>query len=466
MSNEHLGSMPPGLSIGAWGAPAGMIPVPSVSAQTTSMPNQRERLSPRTPVPVVSNVGCGGNAMQQGVPPLPGGFPASAARGPRVEELLVEQNRLLLGLLQAQQAVAPPSSSSCSAKPFVDPKKVLEEVDPELRKLLQEFETETKNLFSAWATQKAMKEKYARLNRDHCLHPHFEAEAKHQWQWTKLYMTEAQPLTNEGSGMADHFDLKEAWSAMRRRHAKECFEFVCQHQEKCVEMYDNLVKLPVLQQKLDDRLNSWFSQHGYDDHVVQETLKSQAKLFVECLMRAEFPKAKTRVEKEKELQTKRDAAVLEATEQWQSLDVKDVLSPALFELAKLGSARKPTKLKGDSALAYLVQDNPEICQKYNLKIVSPDAKDGRARKQTTPKQKRKGTPPRSRGRSPGSSSSRSSRTSRPRSILKHGNASSRDSSKTSSNARSKSVRFSDGKEIKGKGKGKGKGISKSKSKRK
>ena len=147
MSNEHLGSMPPGLSIGAWGAPAGMIPVPSVSAQTTSMPNQRERLSPRTPVPVVSNVGCGGNAMQQGVPPLPGGFPASAARGPRVEELLVEQNRLLLGLLQAQQAVAPPSSSSCSAKPFVDPKKVLEEVDPELRKLLQEFETETKNLF-------------------------------------------------------------------------------------------------------------------------------------------------------------------------------------------------------------------------------------------------------------------------------------------------------------------------------
>ena len=72
--------------------------------------------------------------------------------------------------------------------------------------------------------------------------------------------------------------------------------------------------------------------------------------------------------------------------------MKDVLSPALFELAKLGSARKPTKLKGDSALAYLVQDNPEICQKYNFKIVRPDAKDGRARKLTTRKQKRKGAP--------------------------------------------------------------------------
>ena len=49
-----------------------------------------------------------------------------------------------------------------------------------------------------------------------------------------------------------------------------------------------------------------------------------------------------------------------------------MLYPALFELAKLGDARKPVKIKSDSALAYLAQDKPELQKKYNVKIAVLD----------------------------------------------------------------------------------------------
>ena len=52
--------------------------------------------------------------------------------------------------------------------------------------------------------------------------------------------------------------------------------------------------------------------------------------------------------------------------------LKDVLYPALFELAKLGGARKPVKIKSDSALASLAQDKPELQKKYNVKIAVLD----------------------------------------------------------------------------------------------
>ena len=89
-----------------------------------------------------------------------------------------------------------------------------------------------------------------------------------------------------------------------------------------MEMYEGLAKIPVLQQKLMDRLESRFAQHGYDDHSVKATLQSKVALFVECLLRSEFPKSQSRVEKEKELKAKRDKTILEASEKWQAMEVK------------------------------------------------------------------------------------------------------------------------------------------------
>ena len=405
MSSEHRGPLPgSGMPSGAFEAPLVAPHVGGVAAQNAfvSASSLRERMSPRSPVPPLQTQSLG--SAPPGVPALPGGFPSSAARGPRVEELLMEQNRLLLSLLQTQQAAVqsqqPSSSAAPAPKPYVDPKSILEEVDPQIRTVFQEFEVESKNLFSAWTTQKAMQHKYERLKHDNALHPHFEAEAKHQWQFTKLYIAHAQPVAHEQTDMTDGYDLKEAWSSMRRRHAKECFDFVCQHQEKCMELYDGLVKFPVLQQKLSDRLDSWFVQHGYDDQSVRATLQSKAALFVEGLLRSEFPKAQSRVEKEKEHRAKRDKALLDASEKWQGMEVKDVLSPALFELAKLGGARRPVKLKSDSALAYLVQDKPELQKKYNVKIAPPDVEfTGKGKAFPKARPKRSGTPkPRGRSR--------------------------------------------------------------------
>ena len=460
MGSEHHGPLPgAGIPSDAYGASFAAPHVGGAPAQNSfvSASSMRERMSPRTPVPPLQNQNLG--QAPPGLPALPGGgFPTSAARAPRVEELLMEQNRLLLGLLQAQQAaqpVQPPSSVTPPSKPYIDPKCILEEVDPQIRAVFQEFEVEVKNLFSAWATQKAIQHKYERLKHDNALHPHFASEAKHQWQFTKLYIACAQPVAGEQANMTDGYGLNEAWLSMRRRHAKECFDFVCQHQEKCMEMYEGLVKIPVLQQKLMDRLESWFVQHGYDDHSVKATLQSKAALFVECLLRSEFPKSQSRVEKEKELKAKRDKAILEASEKWQAMEVKDVLPGALFELAKLGGARKPVKLKSDGALAYLMQDKPELQKKYNVKIAAPDVEKAGKK----PKPKRPATP-HPRGRHRESSGSR-----RP-SILKPDRNSSRGSSRSSS-AGKKSVKFSENGDRKGgKGKSKGKTKSKSKGKRK
>ena len=78
-----------------------------------------------------------------------------------------------------------------------------------------------------------------------------------------------------------------------------------------MEMYYGLVKFPVLQRKLTDRLDSLFVQLGYDDQSVRATSQSKAALFVECLLRSEFPKSQSRVEKEKDLRAKSDKAILE-----------------------------------------------------------------------------------------------------------------------------------------------------------
>ena len=160
MSSEHHGPLPnagiPSDTFEAsWTAPhVGGVTAPHAFVPASSL---RERMSPRAPVPPLQTQSLG--SAPPGLPALPGGFPTSAARGPRVEELLLEQNRVLPSLLQAQQAAAQPQQPSSSApapKPYVDPKSILEEVDPQIRSVFQEFEVESKNLFSAWATQKAM----------------------------------------------------------------------------------------------------------------------------------------------------------------------------------------------------------------------------------------------------------------------------------------------------------------------
>ena len=135
--------------------------------------------------------------------------------------------------------------------------------------------------------------------------------------------------------------------------------------------------------------------------------------------------------------------------------MKDVLSPALFELAKLsGGKRKPITLKDDSALAFLVQSNEELMEKHKVKIVwesssKPSASSSRVRAPTPKRLPKKQARPGSKSQSSRGRSNSASR------------GGSRRSSKSSAHSRSRAatprrVRFADDKDGKGKGKKKGK----------
>ncbi|CAE7856385.1 unnamed protein product, partial [Symbiodinium necroappetens] len=130
------------------------------------------------------------------------------------------------------------------------------------------------------------------------------------------------------------YDLLADWEEMRQRHAQECFAFVRIHQERCLKMYDEEVSCEALQRKLGDKVVAWLAQHGYNDAGIVESMVHKSKQFVDSLVRLERPKVQNRIDKDKELKQKRDQALLDATCKWESLDVKDVLSPALLELAR------------------------------------------------------------------------------------------------------------------------------------
>ena len=379
--------------------------------------------------------------------PVP--IPQDPSVSASMTQLLLEQNRLLVQQLQALQSQTTPShastssgESSHSSRLFQEPKDLLIGVDPALRGVFESFAKDTKHTFAAWETQRSLHDKYSRLVDENKLHAHFQAEAAFKWQFAKRYIAQAQPLAPDGSGTAmtdESYDLLADWEEMRQRHAQECFAFVRIHQERCLKMYDEEVSCETLQRKLADKVVAWLAQHGYNDAGIAESMVHKSKQFVDSLVRLERPKVQNRIDKDKELKQKRDQALLDATCKWESLDVKDVLSPALLELASRGPARgKPLTVKEDSALAFLVKDNAELQEKHRIKITSS------AVRVPTPKHKPKPSP--RRGRATDRSPSRH----RPTSILKG----SRSPSKSRASSR---VSFADGAKGKGKGKGKGQG---------
>lgn len=335
----------------------------------------------------------------------------------------MQQNRLLMEQLQAMQLQvqnsqahfeALTSKGNLESKLFQGPQKALVGVDPALQQVFTAFRKEALHLFEAWETQKKVQAKYAKLSEEGKLHPHLQAEADHKWQWTKLFAAHAQPLMPDGRDMQDgSYDIAEAWSALRLKHARECFSFVCEHQQQCVKFYENEISMQSLQQKLLDRLDAWLAEHEYDDVAMKQALKQRAQQFVESLIRTERPKIRSRMSKEKEVQEKRQQALLEARSRWEEMDVKDVLSPALFELKHLGAKQKgSTKIRDDSALAFLVKDNAELCQKHNLKMVPASA--SRPERELTPKRVPRKKSPCGKGAGRDDSASKSAT---PRSIL-------------------------------------------------
>eukprot|EP00438_Fugacium_kawagutii_P018312 Skav212461 [mRNA] locus=scaffold385:231238:232164:+ [translate_table: standard] len=258
-----------------------------------------------------------------------------------VEMLFLEQNQLLMKQLEVFQSPLQSSQArleALSAKEVSEGKffqphtSLLEGVGPALQKVFETFEKEAKHTFEAWETQKKLLEKYSKLSEENRLHNHLQSEAGFKWQWTKLYLATAQPVAVELDMHQEGYRVADSWARMRRKHAEECFQFVRQHQQQCIVLYENQISLPVLKQRLSDQLDVWFAGQAYDDEAFRMALKQRASQFVEAFVRATRPKIQTRMAKDKGLQEKRGQALLEAKSKWEEMDVKDVLSPALFEL--------------------------------------------------------------------------------------------------------------------------------------
>ena len=217
---------------------------------------------------------------------------------------------------------------------------------------------------------------------------------------------------------------------------------VCGHQDHVVRLYDQHVSVGELQNRLLYKLAAWVAEHAYNDDAVHNAMKVKAKQFVESAIRAERPKLQTRMNKDKENYEKRQQALIEAKSKWESMDVKDVLSPALLELAQAKTARnKPIRVQDGGALAFLVKDNAELCRQHNIKFEASQAPN-------TPKR-------RTRGRASSRDRSSSAHKERPSSI--HRTPSSARSPKASSkvSAKSRGNSKSPGKQVRFKGKGKG-----------
>lgn len=369
---------------GASASNAGMGSGSAAFANHNLDPALRGRESPRTPAP-------------RGLPPA--SFEGSRSG---VEMLLLEQNQVLMKQLEVFQSQLQSSQvrlEALSAKEVSQSKlfqphgSLLEGVDPALQKVFEAFEKEARHTFEAWETQKKLLEKYSKLSEESRLHNHLQSEADFKWQWTKLYLATAQPVSVEQDMHGEGYSVADSWARMRRKHAEECFQFVCQHQQQCVALYENQVSLPALKQRLFDQLDVWFAQQAYDDEALRMALKQRASQFVEAFVRATRPKIQTRMAKDKDLQEKREQALLEAKSKWEEMDVKDVLSPALFELVDARQKRS-VNIKADSALAFLVKDNEELCKKHNVKFVpgasSSSSSSKRALLQRKPPQRTEG----------------------------------------------------------------------------
>ena len=141
-----------------------------------------------------------------------------------------------------------------------------------------------------------------------------------------------------------------------------------------MQLYDQQVSVEELKNRLLDNLAAWVAEHGYNDNAVHNAMKATAKQFVESTIRAERPKLQTRMNKDKENYEKRQQASIEAKSKWESMDVKDVLSPALLESAQAKTARnKPIRVQDGGALAFLVKDNAELCRQHNIKFEAGQA---------------------------------------------------------------------------------------------
>ena len=178
----------------------------------------------------------------------------------------------LLQAIQDQTKLAV-SSYNDDHLQFQDPSKLLENVDPPMRKLFHEWSNETKNLFQALSSQMDLKNKYDEIIRANKLAKQFQHTADEKWQWLKIYVNNCRPIqglaqdntmiaemTEAGDNDFQTYSVEKAFRAMKLRHALEAQKFVFEHQSAALELLRDRCKPEKLMKNYKIKWMSLFRQ--------------------------------------------------------------------------------------------------------------------------------------------------------------------------------------------------------------
>jgi hypothetical protein len=218
-----------------------------------------------------------------------------------------------LKLMQQQYSAHP-------SKTYTQPQDILDAIDPCLARELAKWAKDYKSSLNHAVTQQGLQHKYQELEAASEIHKQFQTEALKKWQWPDAFkatakkMTHMRPVLPGGEadefelpdGNAPPFNIEDEFAAMRRRHAKECHDFVLAYQRQCTQFFQDEVHPARQMIKAEDILHAWTRKNrAVLTPSVQESLQQQVKLFAELTFRTEQPKALSHCEREREQHTKR-----------------------------------------------------------------------------------------------------------------------------------------------------------------
>ena len=384
---------------------------------------------------------------------------------------LIRQQQLLNQLVQMQmhtQGMHSASPSQTSSNPldvfgsgtFVEPSTILKHMDPGLRDLMKAWHKELKSMIDHYVTHNDLADKYKRLSEDQLLLEPFKGESTKGWQFLDCYKRVAKPLVDVPSDVDfsrrasdEEYKVDIQFLELRRKHAKECMNFIVKHQASCLTLLQSKVSQYAVIQRAEDLTKAFIAKIQCPAQTAQFML-SVVRKFAEMTLRVEMPKAKSRIESKQREQKQRLKSEQQAHATFARLDnrqltallalerqTQDAVRPLptveeptdLLEQLKYSTSRAakanskakltPVNIKSGGVFEFLLKDNAKLlADSFGLEtktsaIAATSRKSSRgiSRTSSTSQKSAKSATERSRGRGRSSSrkSSKSSKSTKP-----------------------------------------------------
>ena len=189
----------------------------------------------------------------------------------------------------------------------------------------------------------------------------------------------AQPNTTLSS-----YSVMDEWAELRRKHAEECWRFICVHQDAARQHFSTKLELTTQQNELEVLVLAELNAAGSEDMEIRTFNVRTARAYAKAYLHTEIPKVNSRLAKEHEKEKKRDKAVRDADDEWQAADIKNLLTDVMLEVTSMraagGAGLKPRR---DGALNFLIKNDTELKKKIDklkTKVKFDGQRDGRARR--------------------------------------------------------------------------------------